>query len=160
MISTKKYIIMRLYAKFKYYPKITIKYMEKPPKSEQFEDSLYKEILDKNLADIRETEAQNKFWQGKMIKFQERIDAILSGNVVNPEDRRAVLEDKDGQVIHLRELIAMCEKSIRDGEKFIKLLHDNGALMLKAADYIDQRKEVEEIKREDGDIHEPKKLPN
>ncbi|MSU45485.1 MAG: hypothetical protein EXS47_02555 [Candidatus Zambryskibacteria bacterium] len=95
-----------------------------------------------------------------MIKFQERIDAILSGNVVNPEDRRAVLEDKDGQVIHLRELITMCEKSIRDGERFIKLLHDNGAIMLKAVDYIDQRKEVEEIKREDGDIVEPKKLPN
>ncbi|MDQ5969042.1 MAG: hypothetical protein QG579_199 [Patescibacteria group bacterium] len=135
--------------------------MEKPPEVEQFEDSLYKEILDKNIADIKETEEQNRFWRVKLAELQRRLDAILNENVTNVNDRRAILEDKDGQVAHLQKLISVCEKSITDGERFKRLLYENGKEMLIRVDEIEQMEEVEQIKREDGEsIEKPEKLPN
>ncbi len=135
--------------------------MEKQPKIDLNKGISYEEILKENNAAIKDVDEQIKFWTSNKNGFQDKIDAILEGKITNQEDQNVTTNgDKDVLILDLKELISICEKNITDCEKFIKFMIKNGSVMLDAANFIEQRHEIAEIAREDGENIDPGKLPN
>ena len=160
MISTKKYAIMRLYAKFKYYPKITIKYMEKPPKIESPEKTFFKKTLDEIMSNIKEIESEVITAKEQLKEAQKRLELILNGKPEHPRDVNMTPEIREQRIKFLQELIELDKKIISDLEEMVISFQKDSNIMLEAADYIDQRIEMTKIDEMDDGSKKPGKLPN
>lgn len=134
--------------------------MEKPPKIEGNENTFFQNTLDSIKSEIKEIENAILKSKEQIRQAEERLELILNGNPVHQRDVNMIPEIRENRIKHLNELIEFYKKSITDFEKMILSSQEDSNIMLKAADYIDQKIEMKKIDEIDDDTNKLKKLPN